>query len=61
MPCSAKLDKNIGMPYIDCMGIKRTRHAVYDIKYHFVWIPKYRKELLIDESFFVEQINSSYE
>jgi len=49
MPCSAKLDKNIGMPYIDCMGIKRTRHAVYDIKYHFVWIPKYRKQFLIDD------------
>jgi putative transposase len=28
------------------MGIKATRHAVYDIKYHFVWIPKYRKKIL---------------
>jgi putative transposase len=26
--------------------IKRTRHAVYDLKYHFVWIPKYRKQIL---------------
>jgi putative transposase len=26
--------------------IKRTQHAVYDLKYHFVWIPKYRKKLL---------------
>jgi REP-associated tyrosine transposase len=26
--------------------IKRTRHAVYDLKYHFVWTPKYRKQLL---------------
>jgi putative transposase len=26
--------------------IKRTKHAVYDLKYHFVWIPKYRKKLL---------------
>ncbi|MCD4685970.1 MAG: IS200/IS605 family transposase, partial [Anaerolineae bacterium] len=26
--------------------IKRTRHSVYDLKYHFVWIPKYRKKLL---------------
>jgi putative transposase len=25
--------------------IKRTHHAVYDLKYHFVWIPKYRKKL----------------
>jgi putative transposase len=28
------------------MAIKRARHAVYDIKYHFVWIPKYRKRIL---------------
>jgi putative transposase len=28
------------------MGIKRTKHAVYDLKYHIVWIPKYRKKLL---------------
>lgn len=26
--------------------VKRTRHAVYDLKYHLVWIPKYRKILL---------------
>ena len=32
-----------------CMGIKRTRHAVYDIKYHFVWVPKYRKEIMEGE------------
>ena len=25
------------------MGIRRTSHAVYDLKYHLVWIPKYRK------------------
>ncbi len=31
------------------MAIKRTRHAVYDIKYHFVWIPKYRKSILSGE------------
>jgi len=28
------------------MAIKRAKHAVYDIKYHFVWIPKYRKDIL---------------
>jgi len=28
------------------MAIKRAKHAVYDIKYHFVWIPKYRKHIL---------------
>ena len=26
--------------------IKTTKHAVYDLKYHFVWAPKYRKKLL---------------
>ncbi len=28
------------------MGIRRTKHAVYDLKYHIVWIPKYRKDIL---------------
>ena len=26
--------------------IRRTKHAAYDLKYHFVWIPKYRKKVL---------------
>jgi putative transposase len=26
--------------------IKRSSHAVYDLKYHLVWIPKYRKMVL---------------
>ena len=26
--------------------IRRTRHAVYDLKYHLVWVPKYRKLVL---------------
>jgi putative transposase len=26
---------------------KRTHHAVYDLKYHLAWIPKYRKSLLL--------------
>ena len=26
--------------------IKRTSHAVYDLKYHIVWVPKYRKVIL---------------
>lgn len=30
------------------MGIKRTSHAVYDTKYHLVWIPKYRREILTE-------------
>lgn len=29
--------------------VKRTSHAVYDLKYHFVWIPKYRKMILSEE------------
>jgi putative transposase len=28
------------------MIVKRTSHAVYDTKYHLVWIPKYRKWIL---------------
>ena len=31
------------------MGIKRTKHAVYDLKYHMVWVPKYRKNILDGE------------
>ena len=31
------------------MGIKRTKHAVYDLKYHLVWVPKYRKNILDGE------------
>jgi len=31
------------------MAVKRGKHAVYDITYHFVWIPKYRKNILPEE------------
>ncbi len=31
------------------MGIRRTKHAVYDLKYHLGWIPKYRKHILSGE------------
>ena len=31
------------------MGIRRTKHAVYDLKYHLVWIPKYRKQILTED------------
>ncbi len=31
------------------MKRKTTRHAVYNINYHFVWIPKYRKSVLTGE------------
>ena len=30
-------------------SVRRSRHAVYDLKYHFVWIPKYRKLILKGE------------
>ena len=26
--------------------LRTTKHAIYELKYHFVWIPKYRKKLL---------------
>lgn len=29
------------------MDIKRTRHAAYNINYHFVWLPKYRRKVLV--------------
>ena len=28
------------------MGIRRSKHAVYDLKYHLVWVPKYRAHIL---------------
>lgn len=28
------------------MGLKRSRGAVYDLKYHVVWVPKYRRLVL---------------
>ncbi|MBI3001912.1 MAG: transposase, partial [Deltaproteobacteria bacterium] len=27
--------------------LRWTEHAVYDLKYHLVWAPKYRKSLLV--------------
>lgn len=29
------------------MDAKRTRHAAYNINYHFVWCPKYRRPILV--------------
>ena len=31
------------------MSIRRTKHAVYDLKYHLVWTPKYRKQICGEE------------
>jgi putative transposase len=30
------------------MNSKRTQHAAYNINYHFVFIPKYRRQVLVD-------------
>ena len=29
--------------------MKTTRHAMYNLNYHIVWIPKYRKSVLVDD------------
>ena len=31
------------------MEYKSTRHTKYLCNYHFVWIPKYRRDLLVEE------------
>ena len=31
------------------MALKRTSHAVYEAKYHLVWCPKYRANVLVGE------------
>jgi len=28
------------------VGIRRSKHAVYELKYHLVWVPKYRAQIL---------------
>ena len=30
-------------------ALRRSKHAVYDLKYHFVWVPKYRMRILTEE------------
>ena len=30
-------------------ALRRSKHAVCGLKYHFVWIPKYRKRILTEE------------
>ena len=32
------------------MNQKKTRHAIYNINYHFVWCPKYRKRILVGKT-----------
>jgi putative transposase len=37
-------------PYSDwTMGYRKTAHSIYDLKYHVVWITKYRKPVLRGE------------
>jgi len=31
------------------VSVRRTKHAVYELKYHLVWIPKYRKHIFSRE------------
>lgn len=39
--------------------IRTTKHTVYDLKYHFVWISKYRKKLLKgDVKVFMQEVLS---
>jgi putative transposase len=39
------------------MNIRKTRHATYNINYHLVWCPKYRRPVLADPE--VKQIVDS--
>lgn len=29
--------------------VRRTRHTAYEIRYHFVWVPKYRRNVLVGD------------
>ena len=31
------------------MSVRISAHAIYDLKYHFVWIPEYRRRVLLGE------------
>lgn len=37
------------MRYNSFMDTKRTRHSAYNINYHFVWIPKFRRPVLVGD------------
>ena len=39
------------------MGIRRTKHAVYELKYHLVWVPKYRAHVLgVEEKQYLKKV-----
>ena len=43
------------------MEIRRTKHAVYDLKSHTVWIPEYRKQILTGEiSGYIKEVFKKY-
>jgi len=35
--------------YNCCVDVKRTKGAVYNLNYHLVWCPKYRRSILIGQ------------
>jgi putative transposase len=39
------------------VGIRRTKHAVYELKYHLVWVPKYRAQILgVEERKYLKEV-----
>jgi len=39
------------------VGIRRTKHAVYELKYHLVWVPKYRARILgVEEKQYMKKV-----
>jgi len=39
----------LGDDSLEWKRLRRTRHVKYWCAYHFVWIPKYRRDILVDE------------
>jgi len=31
------------------MQLRKTRWSLYNLNYHFVWIPKYRRRVLVED------------
>lgn len=46
MPCLCRLAALLFLRYNSFTMTKRTRHATYNINYHLVWCPKYRRPVL---------------
>jgi hypothetical protein len=43
------LVEGFSMPAVIMENYRKTSHSIYDIKYHIVWITKYRKPILNKE------------